>query len=119
MGLVRTRRTCPNQPHLLSRAFITTFIVGFRASKGSLATEAPSVALFTSTGCLYGNGAKKKLCNNQENTLFSFKRLLACGYIDDRTKDVVNSTWYKVINEGDQHRDSGQIFEKGNDFLNH
>ncbi len=26
------RRTCPSQLHLLSRAFITTFIVGFRAS---------------------------------------------------------------------------------------
>ncbi len=26
------RRTCPSQLHLLSRAFITTFILGFRAS---------------------------------------------------------------------------------------
>ncbi len=30
------RRTCPSQLHLLSRAFITTFTVGFRASSSTV-----------------------------------------------------------------------------------
>ncbi len=33
------RRTCPSQLHLLFRAFITTFIVGFRASSWMVLPE--------------------------------------------------------------------------------